>query len=59
VGVDLNCGCPQSWATKEGIGACMMNKPEVIADVLKQTRNRISDPRFSVSVKIRIFLDIV
>ncbi|ODM95475.1 tRNA-dihydrouridine(20a/20b) synthase [NAD(P)+]-like [Orchesella cincta] len=57
-GVDLNCGCPQSWACREGIGACMLRTPEVVADVLRQTRNRIADPKFSISVKIRIFLDI-
>ena len=26
-GVDLNCGCPQRWAAKEGIGACLINNP--------------------------------
>ncbi|XP_021958136.1 tRNA-dihydrouridine(20a/20b) synthase [NAD(P)+]-like isoform X1 [Folsomia candida] len=57
IGVDLNCGCPQSWASHEGIGACMMNKPDLISDILRQTRNRISDSTFGVSCKIRIFLD--
>ncbi|KAI6240993.1 TRNA dihydrouridine synthase 4 [Aphelenchoides fujianensis] len=38
-GIDLNCGCPQR---------------DVIADIVKQTRARISDPDFSISVKIRI-----
>ena len=57
-GIDLNCGCPQRWATLDGLGCCLLNSPEVVADILKQTRNRISDPNFSVSVKIRVFNDI-
>merc|ERR1712212_1430003 len=57
-GVDLNCGCPQRWAVKEGIGACLIDKPEFVADVVRQTRAKISDPTFSVSVKIRIHSDI-
>ena len=57
-GVDLNCGCPQRWALKEGIGACLINDPEFVCDTVKQTRAKISDPKFSVSVKIRIHNDI-
>jgi len=57
-GVDLNCGCPQRWAWKEGIGACLINNPQFVSDVVKQTKAKISDPNFSVSVKIRIHTDI-
>jgi len=57
-GVDLNCGCPQRWAWKEGIGACLINNPEFVSEVVKQTKAKISDPDFSVSVKIRIHTDI-
>jgi len=57
-GVDLNCGCPQRWALKEGIGACLINNPAFVSDVVKQTRARISDPKFSISVKIRVHADI-
>ena len=28
--VDLNCGCPQKWALKEGIGSAMLKKPQVV-----------------------------
>ena len=31
-GVDLNCGCPQGWAQKEGIGACLINNPVFVSD---------------------------
>ena len=57
-GVDLNCGCPQRWAQQEGIGACLINKPDYISDLIKQTRNRICRGDFSVSIKIRIHSDI-
>jgi len=57
-GVDLNCGCPQRWAIKEGIGACLIDKPEFVSDLVKQTRAKISDPDFSVSVKIRVHGDL-
>ena len=57
-GVDLNCGCPQRWAWKEGIGACLINNPEFVCQAVKQTRAKISDPKFSTSVKIRIHNDL-
>lgn len=57
-GVDLNCGCPQRWAMQEGYGACLINKPELLRDVVLQTRNRIPAGDFSVSIKIRIHPDI-
>jgi len=57
-GVDLNCGCPQRWAIKEGIGASLIDKPEFVADCVKQTRARVADPAFSISVKIRVHGDI-
>ena len=56
-GVGLNCGCPQRWAQQEGIGACLINKPDFVADLVKQTRNRCRDD-LSVSIKIRIHSDI-
>ena len=42
----------------EGIGACMLNKPELIKDIVSQTRSRIADPDFTVSVKVRIHSDL-
>lgn len=57
-GVDLNCGCPQRWAVAEGYGACLINKPELLRDMLRQVRNQIENPNFSVSIKIRIHKDI-
>lgn len=53
-GVDLNCGCPQRWAMAEGYGACLLRKPELISDMVRQAKNRIPDSRFTLSIKIRI-----
>lgn len=55
-GVDLNCGCPQRWAMKEGYGADLLRKPELVKDLIYQIRNRIPGP-FTVSVKIRLLKD--
>ncbi len=55
-GVDLNCGCPQGWALKEGIGACLIDKPEFVSDLVRQTRNQCRDDLL-VSTKIRIHSD--
>lgn len=57
-GVDLNCGCPQRWAMAEGYGAHLLAHPELVRDMVHQTRNRISDPSFTTSVKIRVCSDI-
>lgn len=56
-GVDLNSGCPQRWAMKEGYGADLLKKPELVSDLVHQIRNRITRP-FTVSVKIRLLKDI-
>ncbi|XP_004676987.1 PREDICTED: tRNA-dihydrouridine(20a/20b) synthase [NAD(P)+]-like [Condylura cristata] len=57
-GIDINCGCPQRWAMSEGYGACLINKPELVQDMVKQIRNQVEKPRFSVSIKIRIHDDL-
>ncbi|KAK6437119.1 tRNA dihydrouridine synthase [Oleoguttula sp. CCFEE 5521] len=56
-GVDLNCGCPQSWAIKEGIGCSLMHRPEVVAEMVKSAKARLG-PSKTVSVKIRISKDL-
>ncbi|XP_074050037.1 tRNA-dihydrouridine(20a/20b) synthase [NAD(P)+]-like isoform X1 [Macrotis lagotis] len=52
-GIDINCGCPQRWAITEGYGACLINKPELVQDMVKQVRSQVENPKFSVSIKIR------
>ncbi|KPI86451.1 hypothetical protein ABL78_4482 [Leptomonas seymouri] len=61
--VDLNCGCPQRWAMKEGIGAALLEKPEVVADMVRAIRNAIPEgngdtPALPCVVKMRIQEDI-
>lgn len=56
-GVDLNCGCPQTWAIQEGIGCGLMRKPELVRDMVLAAKERCG-PQFSVSVKIRIHSDL-
>lgn len=71
-GVDLNCGCPQSWACAETLGAALMEKRELVRDMVIQTREHlrqdgwgvgkekdIDNPKGrSVSVKIRVHKDL-
>ncbi|XP_058683742.1 tRNA-dihydrouridine(16/17) synthase [NAD(P)(+)]-like isoform X2 [Poecile atricapillus] len=57
-GIDLNCGCPQRWAISEGYGACLINKPDLVKDMVRHVRSQIDNPKFSVSIKIRIHEDL-
>ncbi|KAF4819433.1 tRNA-dihydrouridine(20a/20b) synthase [Colletotrichum tropicale] len=71
-GVDLNCGCPQSWACAETLGAALMEKRELVCDMVIETRQRLANDGWhvgkerdidspkgrSVSVKIRVHKDL-
>ncbi|KAI1810027.1 dihydrouridine synthase 4-like protein [Poronia punctata] len=73
-GVDLNCGCPQSWACAQTLGAGLMEKRELVRDMLVATRKRLHEDGWgvgkeadidnpdgkgrSVSVKIRVHGDL-
>lgn len=57
-GVDLNCGCPQSWAIKEGIGCALQDSPELVAEIVRAAKARLRGQGKSVSVKIRIHKDL-
>uniref|UniRef100_A0A0N4ZRT2 tRNA-dihydrouridine synthase n=1 Tax=Parastrongyloides trichosuri TaxID=131310 RepID=A0A0N4ZRT2_PARTI len=57
-GVDLNCGCPKKSVTSKKCGSALLKNPELISDILKQTRNKICDDNFIVSCKIRIDQDV-
>jgi tRNA-dihydrouridine synthase 4 len=52
-GVDLNCGCPQTWACQEGIGAGLMKDPESVREMVRGVKARVGQG-FCVSAKIRI-----
>ncbi|KEY67547.1 hypothetical protein S7711_02463 [Stachybotrys chartarum IBT 7711] len=71
-GVDLNCGCPQSWACAETLGAALMNERGLVRDMVVETRQRLAQDGWhvgkekdinstqgrSVSVKIRVHDDL-
>uniref|UniRef100_A0A8C8HA34 tRNA-dihydrouridine(20a/20b) synthase [NAD(P)+]-like n=1 Tax=Oncorhynchus tshawytscha TaxID=74940 RepID=A0A8C8HA34_ONCTS len=57
-GVDLNCGCPQRWAMSDGYGACLINKPELVKDMVRHVRNQVGNPNYTASIKIRIHKDL-
>ncbi|CAB3221405.1 unnamed protein product [Arctia plantaginis] len=56
-GVDLNCGCPQKWAMKDGYGCALLSKPETICELVKAIKSNLPH-NFSVSVKIRLLKEI-
>ena len=57
-GVNLNCGCPQSWAIKEGIGCALMEEPGRVAEIIVAAKTLLAPQGKSVSVKIRIDKDL-
>lgn len=50
-------GCPQKWAYNEGIGCALLRKPELVADLVRTTKQRVGW-EFPVSVKIRVDKDL-
>ncbi|RDL42176.1 FMN-linked oxidoreductase [Venustampulla echinocandica] len=61
-GIDINCGCPQSWACAESLGAALMNKRELVASMVKAAKNALEsqgyDSQKTISVKIRVHSDL-
>ncbi|KAI9730808.1 MAG: hypothetical protein M1834_005526 [Cirrosporium novae-zelandiae] len=55
--VDLNCGCPQSWACAEGIGASLMHQRDLVTSMIKAVKARCGN-QFCMSVKIRVHRDL-
>ncbi|ORY34056.1 hypothetical protein BCR39DRAFT_234517 [Naematelia encephala] len=56
-GLDINCGCPQSWAYHEGIGCALLRKPELVRDMVRTVKGRMGWG-WPVSIKIRIDPDL-
>lgn len=42
----------------EGYGACLMKKPDLLCEMIKNAKNRVGRDDFTVSIKIRIHPDI-
>ncbi|KAF8847807.1 FMN-linked oxidoreductase [Acephala macrosclerotiorum] len=61
-GIDLNCGCPQSWACAETLGAALMNKRELVASMVSSAKTTLKDLGYegkkTISVKIRVHKDL-
>jgi len=49
-GIDINCGCPQRWVMKEGYGSAMLEKPELIKEMVHVAKEATNLP---CSIKIR------
>ncbi|KAI2472087.1 FMN-linked oxidoreductase [Annulohypoxylon bovei var. microspora] len=49
-GVDLNCGCPQSWACAERLGAALMERRELVRDMVVETRARLARDGWTVDL---------
>ncbi|XP_073951992.1 dihydrouridine synthase 4 isoform X2 [Choristoneura fumiferana] len=56
-GVDLNCGCPQRWAMKDGYGCALLSQPDIVHNIVRGVKNQLPN-NFSMSVKIRILKDL-
>jgi tRNA-dihydrouridine synthase A len=52
--VNLNCGCPSDRVQNGFFGACLMAKPQLVADCIKAMQDHCSIP---VTVKHRIGID--
>uniref|UniRef100_A0A1I8PM34 DUS-like FMN-binding domain-containing protein n=1 Tax=Stomoxys calcitrans TaxID=35570 RepID=A0A1I8PM34_STOCA len=52
-GIDLNCGCPQSWAIAKGYGCGLLKQPELVKDIVRTVRRTVNE-KFSISLKIRL-----
>ncbi|KAL2066961.1 hypothetical protein VTL71DRAFT_1385, partial [Oculimacula yallundae] len=63
-GIDINCGCPQSWACADLLGAALMSHPTLVASMVSAAKSTLStfphslSKNKTVSVKIRIHKDL-
>ncbi|KAJ2900167.1 hypothetical protein MKZ38_002581 [Zalerion maritima] len=47
-GIDLNCGCPQSWACAETLGAKLMDNRGLVLDMVTTCRERLRSEGWGV-----------
>ena len=52
--IDINMGCPKHFSTCGGMGAALLSKPEIAADIIGTLRRNLSIPVFA---KIRLLPD--
>lgn len=56
-GIGLNCGCPIKEQVQEGIGAALMEEPDLVASMVKAVKDKFGD-KITFETKIRIHKDI-
>ncbi|CAI5760009.1 unnamed protein product [Candida verbasci] len=56
-GIGINCGCPIRDQIKEGIGAALMSKPKLVAEMISTAKAKYGDS-VCIDTKIRIHNDI-
>ncbi len=52
--ININIGCPSDRVQSGAFGACLMSRPEVVADCVRAMRSAVSTP---VTIKTRIGID--
>lgn len=52
-GVDINCGCPQEWAIKKGMGCGLLRAPHKMEDFVKTLKRNLPGS-VRISTKIRV-----
>ncbi|KAG4438214.1 hypothetical protein IFR05_006287 [Cadophora sp. M221] len=61
-GIDLNCGCPQSWACAETLGAALMQHPTLVSEMVSTAKKTLHKLGYAetktISVKIRVHKDL-
>ncbi|XP_076861704.1 G-protein coupled receptor 22-like isoform X1 [Brachyhypopomus gauderio] len=48
----------QRWAMAEGYGACLINNPQLVKDMVRHVRSQLDNPNYAVSIKIRVHRDV-
>ncbi|GMM31237.1 tRNA dihydrouridine synthase [Martiniozyma asiatica (nom. inval.)] len=56
-GIGLNCGCPIKDQVREGIGAALMSKKDLVASMVKAVKDKWSDD-ICIETKIRVHPDV-
>ena len=54
-GIDVNAGCPKPFSTSGGMGAALLQTPELLASILEALVKEVGEPyELGISVKIRL-----
>lgn len=56
-GIGLNCGCPIKEQVREGIGAALMTKPDLVSSMVRAVKEKYGDT-ICIETKIRVHDDV-